>query len=185
MSDAVQKQKKETLEDKIASVVDKKLDGYMEKITSMLEKKYPDEQKNGTTPGLQILGPVVMKNIYKEFAKPYIEAEPEKQFRFVFAHQEVLPQRRMYGWEPVKDTNGNEVRFGDQVLASMPKRRYQTEIVSRREAKVEHKRRANAQAVETQIEDLRKDMKNPGRYAVNYDVKYEDKPIEEGEKKSE
>jgi hypothetical protein len=159
----------------IVSLIDKKLDGYMTELKKMLEKKYPEPDPTVERPSIVVIGPRGPSNVYSKFAAEYQGKEPNRQFRFIYGHAESLPLRRMKGWEPVKDEKGDDVRLGDHILASMPKNRYQTEIVDTRNAKIAHKRQATANKVEENFAEVRDDMKskNGVRFSGTYDVKYD------------
>jgi len=172
----------QVIEKTVETFLDKKFDGYIDRIAKTLAKQHAEaEKKPKPTPGLTILGPMSRKNIYQEFAGPFIENTPDRQFRFAFNHPEALPLRKMYGWEPVKDAAGKEVLFGDQILVSMPKRRYEEEIVAKRESLIAHKRNARISTLEDEMDDIRKDTKGKGdvRMTGEYSVHYDDEPLAE------
>ncbi len=167
----------------------KKLDGYMNRILDTLEKQEQrleeKREKVGIkpTPGLEYIGPMSPKNIYAEYAKPYVTADKSKQYRYCLDHRDALIQRRMYGWEPVKDEKGNDVRFGDQVLTSMSRTKYQETIAIPRQKRIEHKRQANASVATDAANDLRREVKRGDvKFSGAYEVKYDDEPIQEGVK---
>lgn len=56
-----------------------------------------------------------------------------KQPRFVTNNESLRSLRRAQGYEPVRDEDGNEVRYMDGVLMGIPERRYKEEIESDRE----------------------------------------------------
>lgn len=74
-------------------------------------------------------------NIMDQVAAPYKKADPGSQFRYISTHPTVYPLRRGQGYTPVKDSEGNEVKLTDAVLAKMPRRQYEQEILGPRNAK--------------------------------------------------
>jgi hypothetical protein len=164
-----------TVDQIIEEKLDEKLGGFMDRITKTLEKAYPTEQPSKKTPGLVILGPVSPVNKSDKFMKPFREANPDKEFRLIYSHPTAVEFRRMDNWEPEKDKNGNEVRFGDHTLASMSKNRYQEEIVGKREAKTNRMRIANGKKLEEAAKEIQSDSKGvvdaqfSGTYNVSYD----------------
>ncbi len=159
----------------VAELIDKKLDNYMIEMRKLMERKYPEPDPATPRSSIQVIGPRGPANIYDKFAKPFKESDPDKAFRFVYNHPDNLPLRRMKGWDPVKDEKGNEVRFGDHVLASMSKNRYKEEVIDAKAAKVAHKRQATANFMEEKFAEAQEDMKDKSsvRFSGTYDVKYD------------
>jgi len=68
----------------------------------------------------------------------YMKQNPDRHYRFINTHQTVYALRRAQGYEPVKDAKGEDVKYMDCVLASMPENRFQDEIVKPKEALSKH-----------------------------------------------
>jgi len=167
----------EVVDPAVVQLIDNKLDGFMERIKATLEKAYPDKPVD-LGPRIEYIsrGP---RNKYGAFAKSFEEKAPDTKFRFIYDHRDAKSLKLQDGWKPVKDEKtGDEVRFGDHILASMPKSRYENEIVARREQLIQHKRQANASKLEESAGELQSDFKK-SHFSGIYDVKYDDV---EGEK---
>ena len=164
----------ENIDPRVEQIIDEKLGGFMTEMKKMMERKYPEPTETRKGPKIEVIGSRGPQNKQDKFMKSYRDANPDKTYRLLYGHADNLPLRRMDGWEPVREA-GNEVRFGDHILASMPKNRYQEEIVDKREAKIERKRVANAQKLEENAKDAQDSTKNhvetnfSGTYKVTYD----------------
>jgi hypothetical protein len=161
---------KEQLDKVIAQVVSV----YDEKITQLTDKfdklaatyekddtvKYLKRRGEEIDRSVQVLGPRVdmgpsdpMSALSSEFS-----TDKNKYYRFVNNHKEIRSLRRYQGYEPVLDKEGNEVRYMDGVLMSMPLAKHDETIVAPREARknvskknIEENfhQRASGQGVET------------------------------------
>jgi hypothetical protein len=160
------------IDPQIEQMIDKKLDGYMSEIKKLIERKYPEPTKKSTASGIEYIGPRGVIDRGALFMKPFQEKNPDRKYRFISGHPSMLPLRRLDGWEPVKDANGNEERFGDHVLASMSQEKFQKEVVEPRDRMVEHRRRANAALFEN---NAKNETNGKIKFHGNYEVKYDDK----------
>lgn len=81
------------------------------------------------------------------------KTDPSKMYRVINkANEELLQLRRFQGYEPVKDADGNEVRYMDGVLAEMPKRKYEETIGAQVQARKLLKRQGSKNAANDFIE---------------------------------
>lgn len=79
---------------------------------------------------------------HARLAKPYIQANKDKYYRYINSRSDQASSRRAQGFEPVKDAKGNEVRYHDSLLAEMPRRQFEEEIVKPVQDLRDHKRRS-------------------------------------------
>lgn len=113
----------------------------IEKLRLTLERdsaiKKVDARGQFADPALKIIqsGSLAPLDHQEAVAKPH-KTDPSKVYRFINKTNEALHElRRHQGYEPVKDEDGNEVRYMDGVLAAMPKERYDQEIRAQTEAR--------------------------------------------------
>lgn len=78
------------------------------------------------------MGPVDHMGV---LAKQHEDKLKGKHKRWVNKHETVMPVRAAQGYEKVKDENGNEVRYMDEVLMAMPERKYQETVKSEVDAR--------------------------------------------------
>lgn len=84
-------------------------------------------------------------NVFGDAARPWQEANPDKEFRFL--SDTTIKRRGTRGYVPVHDANGTAVKVGGMTLGRIPK-----DVYNQRRAAVEQKNRENlvANAEKTQ-----------------------------------
>jgi hypothetical protein len=136
--------KKPNKKDELLAELSLKLEqaeGLNQRLAAQLEyfdkKKLIEHPESAQPSRIQVLsfGP---KDRLASMSEDFVKNNPDKHYRFINTHQTVYALRRAQGYEPVKDANKEEVRYMDCVLASMPKNRFQEEIVKPRESLSRH-----------------------------------------------
>jgi len=116
-----------------------------EKLKLTLEKKEVEKEVKRVKPtdGIKVTGSFNDSNVLDEMAKPYMEKDRDKRYRYISNHEQLRSLRRSQGFQPVLNDDGDEVRYMDMVLAKMPEGQYQKEII----APKERRRRIHAAAI--------------------------------------
>ena len=101
-------------------------------------------------------------------ARPY-KTDPSKTYRFINKDNATLYQLRRYqGYQPIKDAEGNEVRYMDGVLAEMPKAQYEATIGAQTQARKMLKKQAAKDAHDNFLEmGARMGLKTEGNVQID------------------
>lgn len=116
-----------------------------EKLRAALELQEAKRGARGegkATPGLDVIGSYTPTDIHSVMSAPYRDNNPSRHYRFISNHKDLRSLRRSQGYVPVVDKGGNEVRYMDTTLASMPKKQYVAQILKPKEKLREHRRGA-------------------------------------------
>jgi hypothetical protein len=87
----------------------------------------PNTQPEGA-PKLEVIGNFNPIDHQGMLAKPYKEKNPDQYYRYINSKPDEASLRLAQGFKTVRDEKGNEVRYYDSVLASMPKRQFEETI---------------------------------------------------------
>jgi hypothetical protein len=156
------------------------LKGHVERLSKELEKKekvsYLNRrgQEGLKSKGIEInqkraLNPVDHQSKLVEEHKEKLKG---KRSRFVTNNESLRSLRRAQGYEPVRDEDGNEVRYMDGVLMGIPERRYEEEIASDREYRKSLRRQ--------QLRENFKDKAAESGMDTFGDIDFDDSPVHNG-----
>lgn len=123
----------------------------MQEAKSKLQK--PDERPKDA-PRVQVIGNFNPIDQHGKLAKPYMDANPDKHYRFIRSKPDEVSLRRSQGFEPVMDKKGAEVRHYDTILASMPKTQFEETIAKPIKDLREFRRRSIGQRFHAEGEAL-------------------------------
>lgn len=131
---------------------------YMERIKLALERQEAtrevDVQGQFADPALRVItgGSLAPLDHQEALARPY-KTDPSMVYRFINKTDDNLHRlRRAQGYEPIRDANGNEVRYMDGVLAQMPREQYDETIGAQTKARKILKKQASKKHSEEFIE---------------------------------
>jgi hypothetical protein len=130
----------------------------IERLKATLEMQ--DRQRNAIKkndrpeglPKVQVLGSFAPIDHQGMLAKPFIEKNKDRYYRFINSRPDAASLRKAQGFEPVLDQKGGEVRYHDSILASMPRRAFEETIVKPVQQLREHKRNAIQHQFESEAE---------------------------------
>lgn len=137
------------LEESTASRIDK-LKAHYEKRDEMAKLDQSPTKPNIKVYQNRPMGPIDHMGTLAEKHKDKLKG---KHIRFVNKHETVMPVRAAQGYEKVKDENGNEVRYMDEVLMAMPERKYQETV----KAEVEDRKARHRGAIQETFHEAGKE----------------------------
>lgn len=151
----------------------------VEKLRLTLERdsaiKVVENKGQFADPALKVIqsGSLAPLDHQEAVAKPH-KTDPSKVYRFINkADENLYSLRRHQGYEPIKDETGNEVRYMDGVLATMPKERYDREIRALTEAKKILKRTSARKAADDFKELAAREGSGSVGHGVRVDIEKE------------
>lgn len=148
-------QLKELREQIVKETTEKMMESdYVDRMRASLERdsalRKVDNQGQFADPALKVIrsGSLAPIDHQEAVVAPH-KTDSSKKYRVVNkANEELYQLRRYQGYEPVRDEDGNEVRYMDGVLAAMPKARYEETI----EAQTNARKMLKKQAAKAQTE---------------------------------
>lgn len=132
-------------------------------LTDSGEERIGGRVQVNSNPTLANMKPIDMQ---ARIAKEYADQLKGKVPRFVSTNAELRSLRRFQGYEPVRDAEGNEVRYVDGVLMGIPAERYAEEIEKPRQ---QRKAMAKPDRTEQFFEKVREAGLEPYGDGITYD----------------